>query len=412
MKSQSEGDYIIEVKSVTGDKFESFKKLHMNTKRFSVFIQTDKSVYKPSDNVKFRIMVLDSETKPFKFDSIDVYITDGGDNRIKQYESVDKKFTKGVYQNELQLSDSPVMGTWKIHVKVNGDDETVKSFDVDEYVLPTFEVTIDANPDANFKDGVIRATVKAKYTFGKIAKGNATVTAETSVPRWGYRHWNSNNKKVSKTVEVDGKKFVEFDVVKELEMKESSYYRRVKLFATFTEQLSGKEANASTTVEVHKTPHKMKLSKSAEKIKPGLPFKITADIRFHDKNTPVSDKFNPVNFTVNYYYDVPKKCKKRLYNSWRPYGPMSDEITPIPIALIPTDAATDAEATTTDVPTTTEAPTTTPKETTTTEVKFEEYDCREEKSYSKQTDVFIKNGIAEIDIEIPTNTSHIRVKVG
>ena len=59
-----------------------------------------------------------------------------------------------------------------------------------------------------------------------------------------------------------------------------------------------------------------------------------------------------------------------------------------------------------------EVPTTTPKETTTTEVKFEEYDCREEKSYSKQTDVFIKNGIAEIDIEIPTNTSHIRVKVG
>lgn len=413
MKSQTEGDYIIQVKSVTGDKFESFKKLHMNTKRFSVFIQTDKSVYKPKDNVKFRIMVLDSETRPFEFDSIDVYVTDGGDNRVKQYEKVKNNFIKGVYQNELQLSDQPVMGSWKIHVKVNGDDDTVKSFDVEEYVLPTFEVTIDANPDANFKDGVIRATVKAKYTFGKVAKGNATVTAETSVPRWGYRHWNSSNKKVSKTVEVDGKKFVEFDVIKELDMKESSYYRRVTLFATFTEQLSGKEANASTTVEVHKTPHKMELSKSADRIKPGLPFKVTADIRFHDKNTPVNDKFNPANFTISYFYDVPKTCKRRIYNHWRPYHP--EEITPIAIALDSSDGdvtESSDSATTTEQPTTTEPPTTTTlPETTTPEVKVEEYECREEKSYNKQIEVFIKNGIAEIDIEIPSNTSHIRVNV-
>ncbi|CAG9810736.1 unnamed protein product [Chironomus riparius] len=427
LKSQTEGDYVIEVKSVTGDKFESFKKLHMNTKRFSVFIQTDKSVYKPKDNVKFRIMVLDAETRPFEFESIDVYVTDGGDNRVKQYENVKNKFIKGVFQNELQLSDQPVMGTWKIHVKVNGDDDTVKSFDVDEYVLPTFEVSIDANPDANFKDGVIRATVKAKYTFGKIAKGNATVTAEVSIPHWGYRPWSrngqSNNKKVSKTVEVDGKKFVEFDVVKELEMKESSYYRKVKLFATFTEQLSGKEANASTTVEVHKTPHKMDLSKSAEKIKPGLPFKITADIRFHDKNTPVSDKFNPVNFTVSYFYDAPRMCKRRI---WQPYYTTYEEITPIAIALdadmadgpdtgVSSDSAVSTDAiaeqpTTTEPQTTTDPTTTMIPETTTREVKYEEYECREEKSYDKQIEVFIKNGIAEIDIEIPSNTTHIRVK--
>ncbi|XP_070505052.1 CD109 antigen-like [Chironomus tepperi] len=427
LKSQTEGDYIIEVKSVTGDKFSSFKKLHMNTKRFSVFIQTDKSVYKPKDNVKFRIMVLDSETRPFEFESIDVFVTDGGDNRVKQYENVKKNFIKGVYQNELQLSDQPVMGSWKIHVKVNSED-TVKSFDVDEYVLPTFEVTIDANPDANFKDGVIRATVKAKYTFGKIAKGNATIIAEASVPRWGYRPWgsNSHSKKVSKTVEVDGKNFVEFDVIKELEMKESSYYRRVNLFATFTEQLSGKEANASKTVEVHKTPHKMSLTTSADRIKPGLPFKVTADIRFHDKNTPVNDKFNPVNFTVSYFYDVPRMCKRRLYNSWRPYHTTYDVITPIAITLdkaVSSDLesadakSSDVESpttsesqTTTELPTTEPPTTTTTPETTTPEVKYEEYECREEKSYDKQIEVFIKNGNAEIDIEIPSNTTHIRVK--
>lgn len=383
---------------MTGDKFERFKKLNSNSKKFSVFIQTDKSVYKPSDIVKFRIFILDSDTKIFKFDNIEVFITDGADNRVKQYNDPAKGFNKGVYQNELQLSDLPVMGTWKINVLVNGGDKVVKTFDVDEYVLPKFEVTLDANPDANFKEGIIRATVKAKYTFGKIAKGNATVTAEVDSPRyWYWRGSPEPSKKVSKTVAVDGKKFVEFDVKKELEMSEDSYRRHVKLFATFTEELSGKEANATARVEVHKTPHKMELTTSASKVKPGLPFKVTASVKFHDKDFPVTDKYNPVNYTVTYYYVIPKKCQRKIYPPWRPYH----------IARLAGEGESTTESGIDE-----ETKTTTEEITTTTTVKYEEYDCREEKSYNKQTNVSLKNGIAELDIDIPKNITHLRVDVG
>lgn len=164
----------------------------MNTKTHSVFVQTDKSIYKPADKIQFRVLVLEAETKPVDSKKIEVFITDGADNRVKQF--TDVTLNKGVFQNELQLSDSPVLGDWKIHIKLAGSDETVKAFQVAEYTLPKFEVTLEANPDANFKDGKIRATVRAKYTFGKIAKGNATVTAEVEPEGWWYRHGGEETK--------------------------------------------------------------------------------------------------------------------------------------------------------------------------------------------------------------------------
>ena len=70
----------------------------MNSKQFSTFIQTDKSVYKPSDLIKFRILVLNAETKPFEnIKNIEVFVTDGADNRVKQFDNV--VFAKGVYQS-------------------------------------------------------------------------------------------------------------------------------------------------------------------------------------------------------------------------------------------------------------------------------------------------------------------------
>lgn len=74
-------------------------------------------MYKPGDIVKFRVLILDSETKPAIIKGpLKVYIKDGKSNRLKQW--LDAKTTKGVYTNEFQLSDSPVLGIWQIVVDV------------------------------------------------------------------------------------------------------------------------------------------------------------------------------------------------------------------------------------------------------------------------------------------------------
>ncbi|XP_070502251.1 CD109 antigen-like [Chironomus tepperi] len=300
LTDNSSDDCNLEVKAI-GESFETKRLIKIVKKQFSVFIQTDKSIYKPADKVQFRVLLLDADTRPFNASKVKIFITDGGDNRVKQFNV--PKFVKGVYQNELQLSDLPVMGKWNIHVEVNDEKDEKKEFEVAEYVLPKFEFTIDANPNANHKDGKIRATVKAKYTFGKTAKGNATITA-TPVGLY-YNKYTE----VTKTVAVDGKKYVEFDIHDELKVKVDNLEYKVKLFATFTEELSGQQLNASTEVQVRQRPYEFALRKNGDRIKPGFPYKITAFIKPYDiKQTPITDLKNPVIFRITYYKGFYQSC--------------------------------------------------------------------------------------------------------
>lgn len=112
------GDYKLQAKSLSALKFEKSIDLDLNTKKFSTLIQTDKSIYKPGDKMQFRVLILDSNTRPYRgAENIKIYISDGAQNRLKEFNDV--KLTKGVYQNELQLSDSPVLGNWLINVEVD-----------------------------------------------------------------------------------------------------------------------------------------------------------------------------------------------------------------------------------------------------------------------------------------------------
>jgi len=275
----------------------------MNTKRCSAFIQTDKAIFKPKDLVQFRVLLLDRNTKPCTDSSVELYITDGDQNRIKQFSDV--KFHKGVYQSQLQLSDSPVLGDWNIHVKVNkAKDAVKKQFEVAEYVLPKIELIVDSKPNVVLKDGKIQATVRAKYTYGKLAVGHATVTAKIDGGKW---------EAIKKTVEVDGKKVVEFEFENELKMvKEFKNYASVKIDATFTDKLSGKTINGSTKVKVQREsseikPYAIELTKSVTKFNPGLPFKLTAVIKNHD-GVPISDASNQVEFVLSHSYQIDRMC--------------------------------------------------------------------------------------------------------
>lgn len=84
---------------------------------------------------------------------------DGDGNRIKQWTR--PPIAHGIFSSELELSASPVLGNWKIIANV-GDQTFEKEFEVAEYVLPNFEVTIDSPKHSTFKASKITATVHAK----------------------------------------------------------------------------------------------------------------------------------------------------------------------------------------------------------------------------------------------------------
>lgn len=307
----------------------------MNTKKNTILVQTDKAMYKPSDKVQFRVLVVDSVTKPQTPSSVNVVIMDGAQNRVKQFDNV--KLTKGVFQGELQLAELAVLGYWQINVKLGSGEESIKQFEVAKYTLPTFEMSIDSQTDTYYQQGVIRATVKARYTFGQIAKGNATITATARGNYYPYYKggpvpmiadapmampgrpgrpfpYPQPGVTVSKTVEIDGISFVEFDIEKELQLTDKTRDTSVTLTAVFIEELTGREQKATKIVTIHTSQYKIELQRKGYQFKPTLPYTVTAVVKNWDRDTPVSDRRGLV-FTTKYFYDKLRNCTDTWNNN-------------------------------------------------------------------------------------------------
>lgn len=307
LKDQPPGNYFIKAGNQS-------MRLNLNTRQYSVFIQTDKAIYKPGDKVQFRVLVLSPDTKPFMTKSVEIFITDNDLNRIKQYEHT--YFRKGVFREELQLSDQPVLGIWNIHVKINGDEfEKVKSFEVAEYVLPKFEVIVKTSSKIR-KDEDIVVSFTAKYTYGKEVDGTATVAAEM-LDGW----WGSKTKKVVKSLD-DSTKTVSINLVEDLNLVNVVWTRSILVTVTFTEALTGKQESATAFVQVFPIPYTIEIISSDDNIKPDLPFSL--EIFVKDLNeAPVTDDKTPLTTNVTFVYDSYEETDTTSINPfihwwWRP----------------------------------------------------------------------------------------------
>ncbi|CAG5136698.1 unnamed protein product, partial [Candidula unifasciata] len=77
-----------------------------------------------------------------------------------------------VVQDSLQLSDEPPFGSWVIEVSLVDAKETSSlTFEVSQYELPTFEVTVETQQYALISDELLTGTIKAEYTYGQPVKG-------------------------------------------------------------------------------------------------------------------------------------------------------------------------------------------------------------------------------------------------
>lgn len=104
--------------------------------RFSTSIQTDKAMYKAGDLINFRIFAFDSETRPFNLNSAVVTIYDSTDTKIKSFANI--TFNTGIYENLLQLSESPSLGNWRIRVEAGSDVSLNSSFSTSRKIIKLF----------------------------------------------------------------------------------------------------------------------------------------------------------------------------------------------------------------------------------------------------------------------------------
>ncbi|XP_053627278.1 thioester-containing protein 1 allele R1 isoform X4 [Cherax quadricarinatus] len=275
------GDYNLTVSGSGGLTFYNTTSLEYVHKSYSVFIQTDKSVYKPGDTLRFRVVVVNPMLRPSVTGAIDVFIMDGAGNRVKEWRRV---FTnKGVWSGELELAEEPVLGRWNITVDVLGQT-TSRAVTVAYYVLPKFEVIVSLPQYATFGQKEMIATVEAKYTYGRPVKGEVTLQV-TPTYKYGYLQAPYDDP-IRVVKQMKGKADIVIDLQSDARLR-GDYARELEVTAYVQEELTGRVQNATSRITVYRYPYTLKLVRTSDSFKPGLKYTAFLKVSYQD-DTPVT----------------------------------------------------------------------------------------------------------------------------
>lgn len=258
------------LRNMTGS--ESTVQPHCSTKvipitptigNFYNFIQTDKSIYKPGDKVQFRVLTVDRDLKPYHRDNIDVSIIDPFKRTVASFQNQSGQYT-GVFTDSYPLSPSTVLGDWKIKVVVDKKPiaAVYKTFAVQKYTLPLFEVHIDIDKPHLLLHNDVKITIYAKYSFGEFVTGNANLIIR-DVDR-GHTYVNEN------ILNIVEKK----DFIKKLSDFQIFDEAKLEAFVEFLEPESGISFNKTAFFYVH-TDTKYKLTVlHPDKFRPDFPYNV------------------------------------------------------------------------------------------------------------------------------------------
>ncbi|XP_053479920.1 alpha-2-macroglobulin-like [Ictalurus furcatus] len=148
-----------------------------------IIIQTDKPIYKPGQTVMFRIVSLDSNFLTYNQTFPTIEVQDPNSNRIGQWLNVPSYGS--VVDLSYPLNSEATKGFYVITVRSQKNEEKIQSFEVKDYVLPTFEVTVQLPPVITILDTQATLKVCAKYTYGKPVNG----TVKAKVCHNSYRYF-------------------------------------------------------------------------------------------------------------------------------------------------------------------------------------------------------------------------------
>nr|XP_034973051.1 C3 and PZP-like alpha-2-macroglobulin domain-containing protein 8 [Zootoca vivipara] len=110
--------------------FHNHTTVTIDSKGASVFIQTDKPVYKPKQKVLINLFTVNPDLRPVD-EKVEAYIVDPRGSRMIEYNNL-KPVCCGVLNISFPLSDQPVFGEWLIFAALQGQVYN-KTFEVQKY---------------------------------------------------------------------------------------------------------------------------------------------------------------------------------------------------------------------------------------------------------------------------------------
>ncbi|PNF42794.1 hypothetical protein B7P43_G13621 [Cryptotermes secundus] len=139
--SSTAGHYMLRIEgnyphTSRGTVFKNETEIVFSPRFLSIVIQTSRPVYKAGQVVRFRVVLLTTELKPFE-DSVNVYVLNSDGLIMRRWVSM--QINNGVISHKFTLPQLVNDGFWKIRVEAldQTEDQIIR---VENYFSPLFEV--------------------------------------------------------------------------------------------------------------------------------------------------------------------------------------------------------------------------------------------------------------------------------
>ncbi|XP_063601843.1 CD109 antigen-like [Penaeus indicus] len=261
--------------TIGGTVFFNDTRLHFSTRFLTILVQTNRPVYTGDQVVRFRIILLNTELKPYD-DPVDVYILDPDDYVMRRWPS--RPTNVGVVSMEFTLPFLPKVGYWGIKVLVNGQEE-IKRIKVEKWYTPRFEVKIFMPKYFLDTDEAIEGVLGGEFGNDKGAYGNATL--KLYVKNKMYPNWTYVTEQIFEPFEGE----VDFsfpmeDLSKRISDLDGSEIRlEAEVQETF---MMLNETGFSMAKIINSSINCRFVGSPPYVFKPGMPFEATVAVSYHD----------------------------------------------------------------------------------------------------------------------------------
>uniref|UniRef100_A0A8D8ZM66 Complement C3 n=2 Tax=Cacopsylla melanoneura TaxID=428564 RepID=A0A8D8ZM66_9HEMI len=155
----------------------------------SVTVQTSRPIYRSGQEVKFRIVILQTDLLPYH-DDLDVFVLDPDGIIMRRWISI---FTNnGVSSLSFTLPNLAKDGTWKIRTSIQ-DQLDEHMFQVQTYFTPLFEVFVELPKYTSDTETSVSATVYAMFATQKYVRGKGVLVWSTRKYDATRNNWNTYN---------------------------------------------------------------------------------------------------------------------------------------------------------------------------------------------------------------------------
>ncbi|KAM5132706.1 alpha-2-macroglobulin-like protein 1 [Mantella aurantiaca] len=277
-----------------GDKVEfSSKSLTVRKKSVGTFVQSDKSVYKQGQEMKFRVVTINQDMEVQNNNYSLIEFQDPQGNRLAQWKDVSPK--SGIVELSYQLAEETNLGKYKI--KVNG---VTKELQVNEYVLPKFDVAFDAPNSISVEDDILTISIFGRYTYGEKVQGNVSLkVCQKKQPRWQWWGWSSEedtepkekdlcHTEVAKTDRTGNTQHV-LDLGK-FNLQSSDYKRELTVESTVEEDGTGVKFSATKSIQLESQLTKLSFKDTKSYFLPGVPYRGKVSLTSFDGRPLTSAK--------------------------------------------------------------------------------------------------------------------------